>query len=98
MPVQFGPLRNDGSMLVDGVHDATCSNQLASQILTALGLPTGVPGQAQGRLVYDNIVAFMQSPTYQAMSPPNQALVDKVRIAVAAGARIESGLIGWRAA
>jgi hypothetical protein len=97
MPVQFGPLRLDGSMLVDGVHDATCSDHLAGQILTALGLPTAVPGQAQGKLVYNKIVAFMGTPTFNSMSSSDQALVDKVRIGVAAGARIESGLIGWRA-
>lgn len=98
MSVTFAPLFNDGSQLIDGTHDATVSDAMATQILTALGLPTTIPGQARGRDIYASIEAYMLTPAFQAMTPQQQALVDKVRIAIAAGARIESGLIGWRTA
>jgi hypothetical protein len=96
MAVRFAPLFNDGTELIDGTHDATVSDAMAAQILTALGLPTTIPGQAPGRDVYAAIETFIAGPTYAAMTPAQQDLVQRVRIAIGAAARIESGIIGWR--
>lgn len=98
MPVTYAPLFNDGTQLIDGVHDITVSNQASDEFLTTMGLPLTVPGQTGGMDLYNQVVNYMSTPEFQAFSQAKKDLWDRIRIAVATGARIESGQIGWRAA
>lgn len=108
MAVTFAPLRNDGTQLIDGTHDYTVQqNNVAQQYLNALGgqwatsrpdlppLDTTVPGEANGRDLYQVVLDYI-SANQDGWSAQTAAVWDRIRISVAAGARIESGLISWR--
>jgi hypothetical protein len=98
MAVSFAPKYPDGHQMIDGVHNATCSDALAAQILTMLGLPTTVPGEATASLLYQKVLDFMAGPTYAAMNQADKDTVEMVRKGVRAGMAIETGIISWVAA
>lgn len=97
MPVQFAALTRDGVPYLDGGgHHVTVSDALATRILTKLGLPTTVPGQAPAQDVYQLIIDYQESAEGQALNPQQQADVEKVRIALALGWRGQPYIIDWR--
>lgn len=96
MAVTFAPLKADGNQLIDGVHDIQVSDSAATQVLTALGLPTTVPGQAPGQQVYGAVEAYIVQRQTAGANQQELAMLDRIRIAVAAGWRIETGIIAWR--
>ena len=109
MAVMFAPLRNDGTMYTDGgIHDFTENNNntarqyleiLAAQWLitnpTEPPLDTTIPGQAPGQLLCDVVVDYIAA-NEAGWSQPMKDLWSRIRVAVAAGARIESHTIAWR--
>lgn len=108
MAVTFAPLFNDGTQLIDGVHDYTVQqNNTAQQYLNALGgqwavtwpdkppLDITVPGEANGRDLYQVIEDYIAANS-AGWNAQTAAIWDRIRISVASGARIESGLIAWR--
>ena|SRR6266480_551189 len=97
MTVKFAPLFNDGSQLVDGVHDTDVPDALATTILTGIGEPTSIPGQDTCTIdLYNVYTTWQGSPEVVAMSQSDQDLIEGVRKAFRAGLRIESNLIAWR--
>lgn len=96
MSVTYAPLLNNGSQLIDGVHNITCNDTISAEFLTLMNLPTTVPGQIAGSVLYQRVVDYTNTPEFAAFSQAKKDIWDRIRIAVGAGARIESGQIGWR--
>lgn len=108
MAVTFAALRTDGTQIIDGVHDYTVQqNNTAQQYLDVLGgqwsvtwpdkppLDTTVPGEVDGRDLYPVVQAYIAANT-AGWSQQQRDIWDRIRIAVAMGARTESRLISWR--
>lgn len=85
----------DGQPFIDGVHNVTVSNQQAQTILSTLGLPTTVPGQAPGADVYPRIVDYQATPEYAALPQSQQDAWEQARITVALAYRF-GRLVDWR--
>jgi hypothetical protein len=96
MAVTFAPLLADGTQLLDGTHDITVNDNIAAEFLTTMNLPTTVPGQVPGKSLYQSVLDYQATPAYAAFSQAKKDLWERVRIAVAAACRIESGIIAWR--
>lgn len=95
MPVQFSAISNGQQYIDGGFHDVTVSNAQATIILTKLGLPTTVPGQADAESVYDKLIAYQESPEGQALSQAQKDALEHVRWGVALAWRCHS-VIDWR--
>lgn len=94
MSVQFATLIN-GQPWIDGVHNVTVTNAQATTILSTLGLPTTVPGQAPASTVYPSIVNYQASPAGQALPQAQKDMWEQARITVGLAYR-RNGIVDWR--